>query len=92
MSVRTTRARMRAAAGLTVLLGACLMGCSSVETSDGPGGDVPYVAPSANAAAASRAAQAQAEADAQASADAEDAARMSSDVLREARDQARAGP
>ncbi|MGC5006187.1 hypothetical protein [Streptomyces sp. NBC_00353] len=80
-SRRTTRARtrMRAAAGLTVLLGACLMGCSSVETSDGPGGDVPYVAPSANAAAASRAAQAQAEADAQASADAEDAARMSSD-------------
>jgi hypothetical protein len=69
---------MRAAAGLTVLLGA-LMGCSSVETSDGPGGDVPYVAPSANEAAASRAAQAQAEADAQASADAEDAARMSSD-------------
>ncbi|MER7812730.1 hypothetical protein [Streptomyces sp900116325] len=84
MSVRTTRARstrarMRAAAGLTVLLGACLIGCSSVETSEGPGSDVPYVAPSANEAAASRAAEAQAEADAQASADAEDAARMSSE-------------
>ncbi|MET8404957.1 hypothetical protein [Streptomyces sp900116325] len=81
MSVRTTRARarMRAAAGLTLLLGACLIGCSSVETSEGPGGDVPYVAPSANEAAASRAAEAQAEADAQASADAEDAARMSSE-------------
>ncbi|WP_327423240.1 hypothetical protein OG763_28150 [Streptomyces sp. NBC_01230] len=84
MSVRTararsTRARVRAAAGLTVLLGACLIGCSSVETSEGPGGDVPYVAPSANEAAASRAAEARAEADAKASADAEDAARMSSE-------------
>ncbi|MET8328680.1 hypothetical protein [Streptomyces sp. NPDC005181] len=79
MSVRTTRARTRkrGAVGLTLLLGACLMGCSSVETSDGPGGDVPYVAPSANAAAASRAAEAQVEADAQASADAEDAVRVS---------------
>ena len=73
MSARSARTRTHAAAGLAVLLGVCLMGCSS-DTSDGPGGDVPYVAPSANAAAASRAAEAKEEAAAEASADAEDAA------------------
>jgi hypothetical protein len=50
------------------------VGCSSAGTTEGPGDDVPYVAPSANAAAASKAAEADAEADAEASAAAEDAA------------------
>ncbi|WP_326765793.1 hypothetical protein OG978_15465 [Streptomyces sp. NBC_01591] len=38
-----------------MVLGAFLVGCSA-GTSQGPGGDVPYVAPSVNAAAASKAA------------------------------------
>ncbi|MFB7216789.1 hypothetical protein [Streptomyces sp. NPDC056227] len=71
MSVHTFT---RAAAALPLLLGAFLVGCSSADTTEGPGGDVPYVAPSANAAAASKAAEAHAEADAEASAAAEDAA------------------
>jgi hypothetical protein len=72
MSVRTF-ARAAAALPLPLFLGAFLVGCSSAGTTEGPGGNVPYVAPSANAAAASKAAAAHAEADAEASAAAEDA-------------------
>ncbi|MFB8024351.1 hypothetical protein ACFQ6U_04375 [Streptomyces sp. NPDC056465] len=38
-----------------VVLGAFLAGCSAATTTDGPGGDVPYVAPSVAAAAAEKA-------------------------------------
>ncbi|MFF1839517.1 hypothetical protein ACFVXE_35910 [Streptomyces sp. NPDC058231] len=67
----SVRIRSRAAAAvLPLLLGAFVVGCSSADTADGPGGEVPYVAPSVNAAAAAKAAAA----DAEASAAAEDAA------------------
>ncbi|MEW2488216.1 hypothetical protein [Streptomyces sp. NPDC048411] len=75
MSVRTFA---RTAAALPLLLGAFLVGCSSADTTEGAGEDVPYAAPSANAAAASKAAEA-GDADAEASAAAEDAA--ASEVL-----------
>ncbi|MFJ7194938.1 MULTISPECIES: hypothetical protein [unclassified Streptomyces] len=55
MSIRTEACRAATAVAAAVVLGAFLVGCSA-ETSQGPGGDVPHVAPSANAAAASRAA------------------------------------
>lgn len=40
-----------------VILGACLAGCSEATTTNGPGSDVPQVAPEVNAAAASAAAE-----------------------------------
>ncbi|MEL5961179.1 hypothetical protein AADR41_41585 [Streptomyces sp. CLV115] len=59
MSVRSIRTGARGAATAlvaAVVMGAFLVGCSDAGTSQGPGGDVPYVAPSVNAAAASKAA------------------------------------
>ncbi|MFD9499007.1 hypothetical protein [Streptomyces sp. NPDC060035] len=50
-----------------VILGACLAGCVEATTTNGPGSDVPQVAPEVNAAAASAAAE-RAEAEASASA------------------------
>ncbi|MGW2177828.1 hypothetical protein ACWCXX_06985 [Streptomyces sp. NPDC001732] len=65
-------ARTTAAGAAGAVLGALLVGCSSADTSRGPGDDVPYVAPSVNAAAASRAAdEAEAEQSAEDAADAE---------------------
>ncbi|SED57071.1 hypothetical protein SAMN05216483_4089 [Streptomyces sp. 2131.1] len=53
MSVRTrTRARVRASLAVTAVLLATATACSEATTSQGPGADVPYVAPSVNAAAA----------------------------------------
>ncbi|MFF9570142.1 hypothetical protein [Streptomyces sp. NPDC014685] len=80
------RAMTTGAAG--VVLGTLLVGCSTADTSQGPGGDVPYVAPSANAAAASRAAEAaeaerSAEEEADAVAEAE-AARNRPEAVRDA--------
>ncbi|MFG3529272.1 hypothetical protein ACGF8B_21325 [Streptomyces sp. NPDC047917] len=59
MAIRSSRTGARGGATAVVaavVLGAVLVGCSDAGTSQGPGGDVPYVAPSVNAAAASRAA------------------------------------
>ncbi|MGW1406419.1 hypothetical protein [Streptomyces sp. NPDC002403] len=55
MSIRTEVRGTATAVAAAVVLGAFLVGCSD-GTSQGPGGDVPHVAPSANAAAASKAA------------------------------------
>ncbi|MFF1347542.1 hypothetical protein ACFVZJ_16390 [Streptomyces sp. NPDC058322] len=55
-SIRTGARGAATALVAAVVLGAFLVGCSDAETSQGPGGDVPYVAPSVNAAAASKAA------------------------------------
>ncbi|WP_330452385.1 MULTISPECIES: hypothetical protein [unclassified Streptomyces] len=57
MSVRTrtrtrTRARIRASLAVTAVLLATATACSGATTSQGPDADVPYVAPSVNAAAA----------------------------------------
>ncbi|MFC9943338.1 hypothetical protein [Streptomyces pratensis] len=41
-----------------VVLGALLVGCSAATTTDGPGGDVPYVDPSVAAAAGAKAGEA----------------------------------
>ncbi|WP_406450528.1 hypothetical protein OG782_13170 [Streptomyces sp. NBC_00876] len=70
MSVRI-RIRIRArehagALAVTAALVGVLAGCTEATTSQGPGGDVPYVAPSVNAEAAEKGV-AQAEADARAS-------------------------
>ncbi|MCX4847767.1 hypothetical protein [Streptomyces sp. NBC_00893] len=59
MSIRSIRTGARGAATAVVaavVLGAFLVGCSDAGTSQGPGDDVPYVAPSVNAAAESKAA------------------------------------
>ncbi|MER5614268.1 hypothetical protein [Streptomyces sp. NPDC002215] len=77
-SGRSTRTDARGAATAVVtavVLGAFLVGCSGAETSQGPGGDVPYVAPSANAAAASKAAD-----DAAAAKDAKDEAKANAEA------------
>ncbi|MFF2331721.1 MULTISPECIES: hypothetical protein [unclassified Streptomyces] len=74
------RARTRGAAttgAAAAVLATFLAGCSSSATSQGPGDDVPYVAPSVNAAAAAEAAEdaaAAKNASDEASADAEAAA------------------
>ncbi|MFD7619919.1 hypothetical protein [Streptomyces sp. NPDC059802] len=56
MSIRTDARGAATAVVAAVVLGAFLVGCSAAETSRGPGGDVPRVAPSVNAAAAAKAA------------------------------------
>lgn len=68
MSVRV-RTRIRtstAALAMTTALVGALAGCTGASTAQGPGGDVPYVAPSANAAAVNKEIE-QDEADAEAS-------------------------
>jgi hypothetical protein len=81
-SIRTIRTDARGAATAVVaavVLGAFLVGCADAETSQGPGGDVPHVAPSVNAAAASRAAD-----EASAEAEASEAARNRPEAVRDA--------
>ncbi|MFJ6432620.1 hypothetical protein [Streptomyces sp. NPDC091416] len=66
MSVHA-RIRMSAAAlATTAALVGALAGCSEASTSQGPGGDVPYVAPSVNASAVNKGIERK-EADAEAS-------------------------
>ncbi|MEV5197565.1 hypothetical protein [Streptomyces sp. NPDC053720] len=92
MSIRSIRTGARGAATAVVtavVLGAFLVGCSDAGTSQGPGGDVPYVAPSVNAAAASKAADEAAAAqdaadDASAEAEASEAARNRPEAVRDA--------
>ncbi len=52
MSVRIGIRMSTAALVMTAALVGTLAGCTEASTSQGPGGDVPYVAPSANASAA----------------------------------------
>lgn len=66
------RSAVRAAI-VAVVLGACLAGCVEATTTNGPGSDVPQVAPEVNAAAATAAAE-RAEAEAAASASPEGSA------------------
>ncbi|MFJ2087763.1 hypothetical protein ACIOEW_00680 [Streptomyces sp. NPDC087901] len=70
MSVRIRVRMSTAALAMTVALVGALAGCTEANTSQGPGGDVPYVAPSVNAAAASKGIE-RSEADAEAAASAE---------------------
>ncbi|MFJ7492275.1 hypothetical protein ACIQZB_13660 [Streptomyces sp. NPDC097727] len=56
MSVRTNARGAATAVAAAAVLGAFLVGCTSVSTSQGPGDDVPYVAPSVNASAMAKAA------------------------------------
>ncbi|MEV0575841.1 MULTISPECIES: hypothetical protein [unclassified Streptomyces] len=81
MSVRIrTRARRNAAVlAVAAALVASLSACSQAATSDGPGGDVPYVAPSTDASAANDAIE-RAEADAKASAAASEAVEAQADL------------
>lgn len=64
--IRKTTAAAAAAAALMV----ALAGCSAASTSEGPGSDVPYVAPSVNASAANKELEG-AEADAEATTEAQ---------------------
>ncbi|MET7645748.1 hypothetical protein ABZS83_19300 [Streptomyces sp. NPDC005426] len=52
MSVHSRARTSTAALALTAALVVSLAGCDGASTSQGPGGDVPYVAPSVNASAA----------------------------------------
>ncbi|MER5275204.1 hypothetical protein ABT025_05540 [Streptomyces sp. NPDC002809] len=54
MSVRIRIRMSTAALATTAALVGALAGCTEASTSQGPGGDVPYVAPSVNAAAANK--------------------------------------
>ncbi|MFG2624819.1 hypothetical protein [Streptomyces sp. NPDC048473] len=77
MFIRTNARGATTAMAAAAVLGAFLVGCTSATTSQGPGDDVPYVAPSVNAAVAAKAADDAAAAKSasdEASARAEDAA------------------
>ncbi|MFI6896087.1 hypothetical protein ACIBM4_18445 [Streptomyces sp. NPDC050256] len=54
MSVRVRIRTSTAALATTAALVTALAGCTGASTSQGPGGDVPYVAPSANASAVNK--------------------------------------
>ncbi|WP_393058357.1 hypothetical protein [Streptomyces sp. LN549] len=54
MSVRIRIRMSTAALAMTAALVGALAGCTEASTSQGPGGDVPYVAPSANASAVNK--------------------------------------
>ncbi|MFE4794556.1 hypothetical protein ACFRFL_05490 [Streptomyces sp. NPDC056708] len=56
MFIRTNTRGAATAVAAAAVLGAFLVGCTSVSTSQGPGDDVPYAAPSANASAMVKAA------------------------------------
>ncbi|MFC9618558.1 hypothetical protein ACFTXM_00685 [Streptomyces sp. NPDC056930] len=56
MSVRTNARGAATAVAAAAVLGAFLVGCTSVSTLQGPGDDVPHVAPSVNASAMAKAA------------------------------------
>ncbi|WP_327367639.1 hypothetical protein [Streptomyces sp. NBC_01217] len=58
MFIRSNARGAATAVAAAAVLGAFLVGCTGPTTSQGPGDDVPYVAPSANEAAASKAADA----------------------------------
>lgn len=51
MSIRTNVRATATAMAAAAVLGAALVGCAGATTSQGPGDDVPYVAPSVNAEA-----------------------------------------
>lgn len=73
MSVRVRIRTSTAALAMTTALVGALAGCIGASTSQGPGGDVPYVAPSANASAVNKKIE-QDEAEAAADAEASEAA------------------
>ncbi|GGT40592.1 hypothetical protein P6B95_18115 [Streptomyces atratus] len=92
MFIRTNARGAAKAVAAAAVLGAFLVGCTSVSTSQGPGGDVPYVDPSVNASVAAKAAddavaaqsasdEASAEAEAEAAAE---AARNRPEAVRDA--------
>ncbi|WP_406381720.1 hypothetical protein [Streptomyces sp. NBC_01618] len=57
MSIRTNVRATATAMAAAAVLGAALAGCTGATTSQGPGDDVPYVAPSVNASAMAKAAE-----------------------------------
>ncbi|MFE5088955.1 hypothetical protein ACFRCI_00805 [Streptomyces sp. NPDC056638] len=89
MSVRTNARGAATAVAAAAVLGAFLVGCTSVSASQGPGDDVPYVAPSVNASAMAKAADDDAAAksasdEASAEAEAAEAARNTPEAVRDA--------
>ncbi|WP_327275000.1 hypothetical protein OG609_25885 [Streptomyces sp. NBC_01224] len=89
MFIRTNTRGAATAVAAAAVLGAFLVGCTSVSTSQGPGDDVPYAAPSANASAMVKAADDAAAAksasdEASAGAEAAEAAGNSPEAVRDA--------
>ncbi|MFE4329223.1 hypothetical protein ACFRQM_07125 [Streptomyces sp. NPDC056831] len=91
MFIRTNTRGAATAVAAAAVLGAFLVGCTSVSTSQGPGDDVPHAAPSANASAMAKAADdaaaaksASEEVSAEAEAEAVEAAGNSPEAVRDA--------